>query len=324
MKIGLRADGGHEIGYGHLVRVCVLSREFEEHGHETIFFTKNEEPLEDISQQDLEIEKISGHDDFLSRLEKGNIDHIVSDSYEINTEKQRAIRDRVDLYAAISDDTRFPFSCDILINGNIYAEDLQYDLADEEPKCLLGTDYIILREEFRKAAQEKSQSQALNSVLVMMGGGDTNNFTPKVMELLKKYSIQIEVIIGPGFQNEERIRDLAEESDKFNLHFNPNKLAEIMKQSDIAISATGTSVYELIATETPFIGIPQTANQGPVADSIEQENLGIIAQENELEGSIDKLISDDELREKIRKKQRGFIDGLGPKRIRKKIEKYGS
>lgn len=320
MKVGLRADGGHKIGYGHLVRISVLGREMEENGHEVIYFTETVDALKEISGQSLDVKEVTSHKNFLSQLKREKIDAIISDSYDIGKEKQREIRDSVNTYAAISDDTRFSFDCDVLINGNIYARDLEYSWEGERPNFLLGTNYLILRKEFQEIAQEDIQSSELGSVLVMMGGGDSNNFTPKLMKILKDYSLNIEVIIGPGFQNKNQIRELAKESSHFTLHHNPDNIAQIMKSSEIAVSATGTSVYELIATETPFIGIPQTANQGPVANSIEEENLGIIAGEDELEASIHKLISDEELRNSIRTRQRTLIDGQGPQRIRKAIE----
>lgn len=321
MKIAIRADGGHELGYGHLVRTSVLARELEKNSHEVTYVTKNPEPLEEITKEDFTAESIESEEDFLSFLENKNIDCAVTDHYEIGTVLQRNIRDRCKTYLAISDDTRFKFCCDILFNNNIYAEGLDYEFSGKTPEKLLGTDYILLREEFQKVASKNRElKEEIDSALIMMGGGDPNGFTPKVMDILSEYDFRKTVIIGPGFNNKEEIRKIASENQNFEVKENPDNIAEIMTESDIAVSATGTSVYELIATETPFIGIPQTANQGPVAESISQDTLGIISEEGELEEKISEIISDNELRNNIQKNQRGRIDGKGAKRIREVLE----
>ncbi len=321
MKVAIRADGGHELGYGHLVRTSVLAGELEKNYHEVIYLTKTPESLEDITDENFRSEHIESEEEFLGFLEEKEIGCVITDHYEVGTDLQERIRDRCEKYLAISDDTRFRFSCDILVNNNIYAENLEYDFKGEEPEKLLGTDYILLREEFQKAASENRElKEKIDSALIMMGGGDPKGFTPEVMEILSEYCFRKTVIIGPGFDNKEEIRKIASESRGFELEENPNNIADIMAESDIAVSATGTSVYELIATETPFIGIPQTANQGPVAESISQESLGIIAESDELEEKILKLVSDNELRKNIRENQRNRVDGNGAKRIREIME----
>jgi spore coat polysaccharide biosynthesis predicted glycosyltransferase SpsG len=286
------------------------------------YVTKTAEPLEEITEEDFATESIKSENEFLDFLENEKIDCAVTDHYETGTDLQEKIRDRCKTYLAISDDTRFEFCCDILVNNNIYAESIEYEFSGETPEKLLGTDYVLLREEFRKIAGEKQDlKDEVNSALIMMGGGDPNGFTPEVMELLSEYEFRKTVIIGPGFDNKEKIRDIASEDQSFELKENPDNIAEIMGGSDIAVSATGTSVYELIATETPFIGIPQTANQGPVAESISKENLGIISEEGKLEEKISEIISDGKLRNSIQKNQRNKIDGKGAKRIREILER---
>lgn len=320
MKIAIRADGGHELGYGHLVRTSVLARELEKNSHELTYVTKNPEPLEEITEEDFAVESIESEEDFLSFLENRDIDCAVTDHYKIGTDLQRKIRDRCKTYLAISDDTRFKFCCDILVNNNIYAEALDYEFSGKNPKKLLGIDYVLLREEFQKVASENRElKEEIDSTLIMMGGGDPKGFTPEVMEILSEYDFKKTVIIGPGFDNKDEIRRVASENQNFELRENPDNMAEMMDESDIAISATGTSVYELIATETPFIGIPQTANQGPVAESIAEERLGIISEEKELEEKISKLVSEKDTRKEIQKNQRGRIDGKGASRVLKAL-----
>jgi UDP-2,4-diacetamido-2,4,6-trideoxy-beta-L-altropyranose hydrolase len=316
MKVAIRADGGHELGYGHLVRTSVLAKELRENSHKVTYVTKTPEPLKEITEENFATESIEDEEDFIDFLENKEIDCVVTDHYEIGTNIQEKIRDRCETYLAISDDTRFKFCCDILVNNNIYAQGLEYEFSRVNTEKLLGTDYILLRKEFQKVTiEDRELKEEIDSALIMMGGGDPNSFTPEVMGILSEHDFMKTVIIGPGFDNKEEIRNIASENRSFELKENPDNIAEIMAESDIAVSATGTSVYELIATETPFIGIPQTANQETVAESISQEKLGIISEEDELEEKILEIISDNELRKNIQKTQRNRIDGKGAKRV---------
>jgi UDP-2,4-diacetamido-2,4,6-trideoxy-beta-L-altropyranose hydrolase len=322
-RVAIRADGGHEIGYGHLVRTMVLAKELEDQGHRVEYFTKTPKALDEISQVKFSKTEVRSEEDFLEKLGGTDIEVVITDHYEICADFQEEIRERCETYLAISDDVRFKFCCDILVNNNIYAKGLDYEFCGKSPEKLFGTDYILLRDEFQKIAREKQDlKDEVNSALIMMGGGDPNGFTPKVMDILSRYDFRKTVIIGPGFGNKEEIREISSENENFELKENPSNIAEIMEESDIAVSATGTSVYELIATETPFIGIPQTANQGPVAESISRENLGVISEEDGLEENISEIISKNELRKNIQKNQRKRIDGKGAKRILKKINNY--
>jgi UDP-2,4-diacetamido-2,4,6-trideoxy-beta-L-altropyranose hydrolase len=322
MKIAIRADGGHNIGYGHFVRTSVLAKELIENGHDVKYYTKTSDCLKEICQENFPISEIQDEEEFLETLNEKSVDVVITDHYEIDEPLQNQIRENCKIYLAISDDTRYNFNCDILVNGNIYAEKLDYHFTGQEPEILLGADFNLIREGFQKAAQKDLEhKEEIQSCLVMMGGGDTKNFTPKVMRILKEYDLRTTVIIGPGFKNKEEIRRIAYQREKINTEHNPENLAEIMQASDIAISATGTSVYELVATKTPFIGIPQADNQKKVAKSIEEQKLGIIANENNIEESIKKLTSDKDLWNNIRERQNQKIDGEGAKRIRNTIEK---
>ena len=122
------------------------------------------------------------------------------------------------------------------------------------------------------------------------------------------------MIIGPGFENEDEIEDAAASTDaEFNLLRDPDDLPRRMFEADLAVSATGSTVYELLATGTPIIGIPQSDNQRPVADSL--KNSILRCEINGIREHLTSLVEDATLRRKLREDGKKLVDGKGTQRV---------
>jgi spore coat polysaccharide biosynthesis predicted glycosyltransferase SpsG len=90
-----------------------------------------------------------------------------------------------------------------------------------------------------------------------------------------------------------------------------------MFEADLAVSATGSTSYELLALGTPTIGIPQADNQLPIAEALSNRGAMIHLPRNrtgELAEAIDYLITDTEKRYSLREQGRELIDGQGTER----------
>jgi spore coat polysaccharide biosynthesis predicted glycosyltransferase SpsG len=91
-----------------------------------------------------------------------------------------------------------------------------------------------------------------------------------------------------------------------------------MDKADLAVSATGTTVSELLATDTPTIGIPQVANQEPIATALAQRDAIVRVDRNDsaaLRSSAAALVGDVERRYSLVETCRTLVDGRGAKRI---------
>jgi spore coat polysaccharide biosynthesis predicted glycosyltransferase SpsG len=259
-------------------------------------------------------------------------------------ELQKLLSEAASKLAVISDDTRYSLCCDVVINGNVYAPELEYDWVGEKPDMLLGTEYLLIREEFqRPAGKEPPWRDPPERALVTFGGSDMNNSTPDAVRAFNGFGLEVDVIIGPGFKNEDEIEEAAAETDaESNLLKNPDDLPRRMFEADLAVSATGSSIYELLLTGTPVLAIPQTDNQIPISQSL--SSLGAIAPLNtnkivsfeggvsataepglvridsdemtqELRESISDLVVDSELRRELRQRGMSLVDGKGRNRI---------
>ncbi|CCO23587.1 PseG/SpsG family protein [Maridesulfovibrio hydrothermalis] len=113
--------------------------------------------------------------------------------------------------------------------------------------------FIPLRKEF--SAKVSHIQNAPPRVLLTLGGSDPEEFTLRILNILKYISESWTAVIiaGPMFNNLDKIKEIAVElGDRVELLSNVNNIAELMSKSDLAVSSFGMTSYELAAC-----GIPQ-------------------------------------------------------------------
>ena len=95
----------------------------------------------------------------------------------------------------------------------------------------------------------------VKKIIVLTGGDDLNNLTLDFsnylneLQILKENSIKVDFILGP-FNNFKINRKL----DNIDFHYNPSDLISKMRKADLAISASGQTLYELCYLGVPTIG----------------------------------------------------------------------
>jgi spore coat polysaccharide biosynthesis predicted glycosyltransferase SpsG len=196
------------------------------------------------------------------------------------------MRKVVNQLVTIHDYAPFAFPSHVVINGNVYAEDLDYESYYGDTEFRLGTDYLLLREEFRNLPEIEVRERVQN-ILVTVGGYDLRNLTLKIIEALDyidfdeiedqyidKENLHIDVVIGPSFDNvKEIIAEVQKSSLDISLNFNVKKMSKLMLKSDIALSSGGSTLYELAVTKTPALVLLQAENQVRVADKLDRKSI---------------------------------------------------
>ena len=146
----------------------------------------------------------------------------------------------------------------------------------------MGTDYLLLREEFKNLPEIEVRDKVHN-ILITVGGYDTRNLTPKIIKALNSIdfdeiddqyidneNLHIDIVIGPSFDNIDQIVTEVEKSSlDISLNFNVKKMSKLMIKSEIAISSGGSTLYELAATKTPALVMLQAENQIRVAEKLD-------------------------------------------------------
>ncbi|MBL7085876.1 MAG: UDP-2,4-diacetamido-2,4,6-trideoxy-beta-L-altropyranose hydrolase [Candidatus Cloacimonetes bacterium] len=325
LKVVILTEGGKNIGFGHITRCTSIYQAFEEKGVIPEFIVNGDYSILDlISDKNNKIFNWIEQKEYLFDYIK-NADIVIIDSYLAPKEIYTKISDLVKVPVYFDDNKRLNYPKGIIINGAIYAQELDYP-QNNGITYLLGTKYTPLRKEFWNVPAKNIRGK-VESVMVTFGGDDMSNMTPKVLKLLvKKFpELKKNVIIGRSFKNIEDIEKLKDKKTKFYYDANAETMKEIMLESDIAISAAGQTTYELARIGTPSIVISIAKNQIDnvkgwlKSEFIEYagwwENESII---NKIKNCLEKITSFN-TREEKKLKGEFYIDGKGSIKIVSKI-----
>ena len=105
-------------------------------------------------------------------------------------------------------------------------------------------------------------------------------------------------------------------------------MADLYLNSDIAISAGGSSCYELAYFGIPNLIITIADNQLEVAKEVHNKNIGIYLGKKEdfsygaFKDHLLKLINNSDIRKNIQENGMDLVDGKGKKRILKVMDNY--
>lgn len=273
-KIAIRADGGSIIGMGHIMRTLVLANQLAK-TNEVFYVCRVDNPLSDRYSFGIEKVKKEGfkvididENNLLSELEKIEADCLITDSYDVDENYFIETKRMFEKIGYFDDMNLYYFDVDFIINQNINAEDYKYN-ADKRTKLLLGSSYVLLRDEFRKT-EIKRQNENVNDILITLGGSDSNNYTCKIIEHIKEVKYKFHVVVGPSFKNVDELKEYEKSNDNIKLYFNAN-MKELMEKCDLAISACGSTLYELAACRVPTIGVVVAENQSEIAKKMEEK-----------------------------------------------------
>lgn len=325
MHVTIRADGNSAIGYGHLFRSGAIAEALLERGHRVRYTTTTTENVASVCPSGVAITEISSRTDaeeVRNRLEGDATDVVLVDSYVADEDYQRTIRDEVPV-VLLSDDTRHPVCADVVVNGNLYAPTLEYDVLGDDPVWCLGPDYLPLRRSITaRATDEPPWRDRPELALVTMGSSDSAEKTPLVLRAFDGLAMRVDAIVGPGFADEQArdVRRTAQESS-VEVHpvRDPDDLPRRMFQADFAVSTASTTTYELLALGTPIVCQPVVDNQEPVAAMLDAHDAATVldreAGEPAFRRAIQEYVADGTLRRKRRQLGRGLVDGRGAARI---------
>ena len=170
--------------------------------------------------------------------------------------------------------------------------------------------------------------------MVSVGGADPLHLA---VEFVKRFSSEeflkdkkIKMVLGRMEPDIEEIKKIAEKEDNIDILVDITNMKEMICESDILISAAGSTQYEICACQRPCICFSMADNQ--VEGGKKFEELGAFIYANDarnnpgfFDGVINalrKLVSDPELVKEMGKKAGEITDGRGAGRIVKELERF--
>ena len=261
MKIFIITEGGKNIGFGHITRCTSLYQAFEEEGMTPAFVVNGDETVEDLLKG--RSYKLFDWCEDKPELFKSvdNADIVIVDSYLADITIYETLSRRISTLVYLDDTKRLNYPRGVLINGNIYAEELNYHQT-LDIKYFLGTKYTPLRKPFWNVPK-KDIKEKVENIMITFGGNDMRNIIPRILRFLRKYqpNLKKNVIIGKAFQNIDEIEKEADRNTCLIYYPDAERIKNVMLESDIAISAGGQTLYELARVNVPTIAIAVVEHQ---------------------------------------------------------------
>ncbi len=278
----IRADGNPTIGSGHIMRCLSIAKALRLLGEDSVFITSDNYPKELINQQCFtniciksNWENIEGETQKLQQLIlSNNIKKMLIDSYYI-TPKYMEFLHSMTRVTYLDDLDNLVYPVDLLINYSISANKNKYKYNYPFTKLLIGTDYIPLREQFQ--GKRHIYRDKINDILITTGGSDTFNITAKLIQKIRSIpqfsNVNLHVVIGAFNIYKEDILHLSYIYNNVCIYQNIENMALIMTQCDMAISAGGTTLYELCACTVPIIAFTFADNQINSTEALGKQGL---------------------------------------------------
>lgn len=203
---------------------------------------------------------------------------VILDGYEFREYFQSRLRSPVFRTLLLDDyNASRGYLVDLILNYNLYAKAEMYENRDLSSSLLLGPRYSILRPQFLShLRKDPSDINATANVLVTIGGTDVLGRTSWVLDALNESGLEycaVKVVLGSNGREKAASEITNKDNNRIELIHGTNDMPGLMIWADIAITAGGTTTYELLFIGTPFITILVAKNQ--LMNVQQMERLGI-------------------------------------------------
>jgi UDP-2,4-diacetamido-2,4,6-trideoxy-beta-L-altropyranose hydrolase len=335
MRIGIRADGGAKIGMGHIIRCLALAQAFKNDNHEAFFLSNDPPGRAKISEYGFESLTVSSSsktaelEDIRRIIQDKNLHCLLIDSYHVDPDYFLCLKSVGKLLCYIDDLNRFVHPVDIIVNGNFAAESMGYRKYDSKQVLLLGIKYNLIREEFQNLPPVNVKPD-IHRILITMGAADPVNFSSLLIREIRRDAtfdhIKLEVVVGGANPLREELEHLGKEYHNINLHRNVKEMSKLMMGADWALSAGGSTLYELLACGVPVMAFIIAENQEFIVSKLAES--GYIRSMDWFH-HVDFEKFREELREFHFQKRKDIalngqqlVDGHGPSRVKDAIVAY--
>jgi len=253
-------------------------------------------------------------------IQKENITKLLVDSYQVTGEYLTKLEEYTEVfYLDDLDAFEYPVS-NVICYANYYKQ-LSYENYKRKTNFYMGTSYMPIRKVFQNC-KPKVIKKNIENIMILSGGSDNYHMIENITELFEhNKEVQLDIICGAFYPDFEGLKHKF--SGYPNLHFyqNVSNLDEYMEKADLAISAGGTTLYELSAKGTPTISYAFADNQLRNVEQFDADGLIPYAGDvrvDDVYGNIYKLYEkckNPMIRRRYSEKMQTVIDGRGAARI---------
>ncbi len=292
-----RTDASRRIGAGHVMRCLVLAGELADAGLGSVFVCRAHDghmageirkqghevillPLEAELFSDEHAEDLPDHADWLGApwwldaqqsvqaIAGKQLDWVVVDHYAIDVRWERKIKDATGAKVMVIDGlANRTHDCELLLDPT-FSHEGEARWSDLVPlACLrmVGPQFALLRPEFTVAKRKIMQRDGrVRRIFIGFGGVDEFNATEVALDALDGLcgpDLALDVVIASANPHRARLLKKYQGRPDVCLHVQPDGMADLMANADLAVSAGGTMLLEQCFMELPAVVCSIAANQ---------------------------------------------------------------
>ncbi len=356
----IRADGNAAVAMGHVMRCLTIADALTELHMQVTFVTAGDDAVSLIEGRGYRTQIL--HSDyteteaevpFFKKVIDGlKPDFILVDTYYATPAYFKALKGSC-LIGMIDDFGDRAFSVDVLFNFQCYGKETDYARLYEEagvtkPSLILtGAEYLPMRAEYATASKSR-RKRGVSDVLIMTGGGDPLSVAEAIAEALheeRQTDIRYHFLCGKFSKSLPALERLTKENPHMLLHTWVDALWDFIKDFDLAVTASGGTIYELCTVELPCVTYTFARNQWELCRWLTEHahiptvgdlvlrtgEAGAIASEGErvdsdkvreLIGMLHELEHDEKKRDAIRAGMKTVTDGKGAVRLARELAAF--
>ena len=284
----IRADATSVMGVGHVMRMLGLAQAWRRRGGNVVFCSTIEgdairervvsagfDVLGDVLNADDLIALAKSCESSCSAF----LPWIVVDGYHFDRAYFQELLDSGFPLLVMDDMGLCPdMPCTLLVNQNAHARKDMYGVLSEK-QVMLGSNYVILREEFLNEEPGSSFEDEDPHVVITMGGADPDNITDIVVEALSLLGSdlpQTTIVVGAANPRYESIIDQVESmAPRVQVCNAVSDMSGLLRSAGFAVAAAGTTAWELAYLRIPSILIATAFNQIPVAKEMAKAGAAV-------------------------------------------------
>ncbi len=333
--IGIRVDGNSEIATGHIMRCLAVANGLKASGTECLFIVADDNSERLLSSSGFKIinlhsvwNDLEGEiSKLIAVIEDQRIEWLIVDTYFV-TEKYLSALEEVCRVIYIDDLNAFRYPVSVLINYNLYALEIPYSkiYAGTKTRLLISPKYAPLRSEFQNIHPHFREN--VKKILITAGGVDTYNAAGEILRKIVDDDffdgIEFHIVAGRLNSHIGELESISKKYPNVIIHKSVERMSELMCDCDVAVTAGGTTLYELCACGLPSICFSWADNQIQAVSVFTKTGLMIGAgdiRDNTYEcvskifDGLKMYCGDSDMRVRCGERLMGVVDGEGAGRI---------
>jgi UDP-2,4-diacetamido-2,4,6-trideoxy-beta-L-altropyranose hydrolase len=322
IKVLIKTDGNNKIGMGHIYRCIALSEELKINSKIQFIIPRNSNIEKKLNKFGTCYFSPNDETEEIKLIKELSPDIIIIDVLSKYFQYGNLFLKKIKTFS------RLLVMLDYIQSGSKYADISFHSLFYPRKKfcknTFSGLEYVIIGKKFLESKKSYSFKKNINSIIIFQGGADTKCFSPKILKSLKSLpsNIKLTLIVGNKFQCwTELNKTLKLIQKKINILYDVKNISNEMKNHDLAISAGGNTLLELLAIGIPSLIICGEQHEMQIAKILSSKklalNLGygkILSQKLILEKTKN-FVKNYNKRKLLSTNSRKIIDGNGTKRV---------